>query len=371
MRTECIAIQGNTPGTRVELSALHYGEAGSGPKAYIQAGLHANEAPGMLAAHHLRERLAVLEAEGTIRGEIILVPAANPLGFAQHLLGSHQGRFALGDGVNFNRNFPYLLEAVAERVERGLTNDGQQNQALIRAALHVAIAEVACIRPAEHLKRKLLSLAIDADTVLDLHCDGEAEMHLYTLPSQVEAFAPLSRLLGARAVLTSTESGDHPFDEAISRLWVDLARHFPNAPIPEASIACTVELRGEADVGHALAASDAEAIMGFLAARGHLAQEAQALPPALCEPTPLEGTEALFAPVSGLIVYHRQVGDWIRTGDLVVEIIDPMDGHVVPVRATTEGRLFARAADRFAHAGKRLGKIAGKVPFRTGKLLSP
>lgn len=371
MKTEIIAIEGTTPGTRIELVALHFGEAGSGPKAYIQAGLHANEAPGLLAAHHLRERLAALEAAGGITGEIVLVPAANPLGFAQHVQGSHHGRFALGDGVNFNRNFPFLVDIVAERAGHALGHDAARNRDVIRAALRAAISQVPCIRPAEYLKRGLLSLAIDADTVLDLHCDGEAEMHLYTLPSQAEAFQPLSRLLGARAVLTSTESGDYPFDEAISRLWVELARRFPDRPVPEASIACTVELRGEADVGHGLAAADAEAIIGFLAARGHLANAPQALPPALCEPTPLEGTEALSAPMAGLIVYHRQVGDWIRTGDIVVEIVDPMDGHVVPVRATTEGRLFARAGDRFAYAGKRLGKIAGKIPFRTGKLLSP
>ncbi|MFM2399551.1 MAG: hypothetical protein RL341_1708, partial [Pseudomonadota bacterium] len=35
------------------------------------------------------------------------------------------------------------------------------------------------------------------------------------------------------------------------------------------------------------------------------------------------------------------------------------------------GILYARIASRFATAGRRLGKIAGARPTRTGKLLSP
>jgi predicted deacylase len=90
-----------------------------------------------------------------------------------------------------------------------------------------------------------------------------------------------------------------------------------------------------------------------------------------CEPTPLAGTEALTAPIAGLIVYLRQLGERIETGDIVAEIIDPATGRCAPVKAKTSGILFARAGDRVAQAGKKIGKIAGKTPFRAGKLLSP
>ena len=66
------------PGTQRELLSLHYGQPGSGLKAYLQASLHADEMPGMLVAHHLRSKLDALEAAGLIQGEIILVPMANP-----------------------------------------------------------------------------------------------------------------------------------------------------------------------------------------------------------------------------------------------------------------------------------------------------
>jgi hypothetical protein len=35
-------------------------------------------------------------------------------------------------------------------------------------------------------------LAIDADLVLDLHCDGEAALHLYTTPGCWPALQPLA-----------------------------------------------------------------------------------------------------------------------------------------------------------------------------------
>ena len=34
----------------------------------------------MLVAQHLRRRLLALEAEGRVLGEVVLVPAANPIG---------------------------------------------------------------------------------------------------------------------------------------------------------------------------------------------------------------------------------------------------------------------------------------------------
>lgn len=115
MRTESHALLPATPGTRHELVSLHYGQPGAGPKVYLQGSLHADEVPGMLVAHHLRQRLVALEAEGRVSGEIVLVPAANPLGLSQWLLRAPQGRFDWATGENFNRQFADLSAAVVER----------------------------------------------------------------------------------------------------------------------------------------------------------------------------------------------------------------------------------------------------------------
>jgi predicted deacylase len=72
----------------------------------IQGSLHADEVPGMLVAHHLRNHLDALEAAGRLTGEVVLVPMANPLGVGQWVLRGFQGRFELHSGENFNRHFP-------------------------------------------------------------------------------------------------------------------------------------------------------------------------------------------------------------------------------------------------------------------------
>ncbi|OYY09383.1 MAG: hypothetical protein B7Y70_10275, partial [Rhizobiales bacterium 35-68-8] len=65
------------------VTVLRFGTPGARPKAYLQAGLHADEFPGMLALRHLAAELAVADAEGRITGEVVVVPQANPVGLTQ------------------------------------------------------------------------------------------------------------------------------------------------------------------------------------------------------------------------------------------------------------------------------------------------
>ena len=361
---------GGTPGVRHELLVRRYGTPGARPKVYVQAGLHAGELPGVLTAHHL---CALLDGAEVV-GEVVVLPLANPLGLQQRVLGGGVGRFSLADGANYNRGYPQLWHAAGDALagdEAALGADGAANAQRVRAALRDAAAALPAVTPEDHLRRALLRQAVDADWVLDLHCDGQALMHLYTLTRHADAAQPLARLLGAAAVLVAEDSGGNPFDEACSRPWPELARRFPGHPLGPGCVAVTVELRGAADVDHALAAADARALLGALTHMGAVAGPAPALPPALCAPTPLAAVEALAAPVAGVIAYHRQPGDRVEAGDTVLDLVDPATGAVTPVRAAAAGLLFARRAVRYAAAGDRLGKIAGTEPRRTGLLLSP
>ncbi|PJC13949.1 MAG: succinylglutamate desuccinylase, partial [Comamonadaceae bacterium CG_4_9_14_0_8_um_filter_60_18] len=98
-------------GSQKTLSSFHFGQRGAGLKVYIQASLHAEELPGMLTAYHLRARLEAAEAAGLLRGEIVLVPAANPIGLAQRLDHKPMGRFEQDTSENFNRHYPDLARA--------------------------------------------------------------------------------------------------------------------------------------------------------------------------------------------------------------------------------------------------------------------
>ena len=371
MQTDTLQLVSGSPGLHQSLQVQRFGRPGAGPKAMIQAALHADEVPALLVAHHLRARLAALDAAGAVLGEVVLVPYANPVGLAQQLLGQHQGRFDLRDGINFNRQVPDVSQTVADALQGRLGSDALANVELVRAALRQAVAALRAQHPVEDLKLQLLRLAIDADIVLDLHSDSEAALHLYGLTPQADLCAELGALMGAQAILLATESGDSPFDEACSRPWFVVRQAHPQAEVPLACFSTTVELRGEADTDHGLAQQDADAIVEFLRRRGVLAGTPQPLPALRCQPTPLAGSEPVVAPRSGVVVFHRAPGDRVEAGAVIADLVDVDSGDILPLRAQSAGVLYARVATRWATPGKRLAKIAGTSLARTGKLLGP
>jgi len=369
MRTVKHPLPSATLGTQRELISLHYGE-GSGPKIYIQASLHADELPGMLVAHHLRQRLDKLEAQGQIQGQIALVPVANPIGLSQWVLGSALGRFELNTGENFNRHYGDLAEAVAARIESRLGDDALSNVAVIRQALRDCIAALPATTELQHLRRTLLGLSMDAEVVLDLHCDAEAVLHLYTGTDLWQQCEPLARCLGAHATLLAKESGGEPFDEACSKIWWQLSERFAGRyPIPPACLSVTVELRGNRDVNHGLAAKDADGIIDFLRHRGVLKGPAPTLPPLLHPATPLAGSVPLAAPTSGLLTFLVEPGTLLRAGEVVAELIDPLSGQVTEIKTPVDGVMYAHISGRFASAGTKIAKVAGAQATRTGNLL--
>lgn len=372
MRTLIHDLPAASAGTTRRVRSLHFGRGESGRKAYLQASLHADEVPPMLVAQALIERLQTLEAADAIAGEIVLVPLANPIGLAQDLQGSALGRFDLATGVNFNRQFKHLTAALMPLVEPRLGPDRAANTRVIRDCCAQLLDAWQPSSETEALKRLLQRLAMDADLVLDLHCDNQAVMHVYTGSPQTAAFAPLAAYLGAQALLFADVSGDEPFDESVSRIWWELAAKFGGRfPVdPYGCLAATVELRGEAEVCHELAEHDADALVAFLQHTGHVDGTPPPQPRA-CEPTPLEGVEPVTAPTGGIIVFAKAPGDWVEAGELVAQLIDPLTDACTALHARASGRCFARTARRYASRGMRLMKIAGATAYRSGKLLSP
>ena len=370
MQSELLELQSDSPGTRHSLQVLRFGAPGAAPKAYIQGALHADEVPAILVTRQLQLQLERLEAAGQLRGEVVLVPYANPLGLSQQVMGQHQGRFDLRDGRNFNRGFADLSGTVARTVEGRLAGDAARNTALIRAALCDAASGLPATTGAEDLRRRLLQMAVGADIVLDLHCDTDAVMHLYALTPQRSIAEQLGAALGAQAVLLATDSGGWSFDEACSRPWHLLQQQFRGAPIDLACFASTVELRGETDTSHELAQRDASGLVAFLRQRGVLAGAMGTAASPLCEPTLLSASETLTAPHAGVVVFHRSCGERVAAGDPIADLVDPASGAVTTLRCQSAGVLYARCGLRWACPGKWLAKIAGTVLARTGNLLS-
>ena len=234
-------------GVHKTLTSLHFGTPGSGPKVYIQASLHAEELPGMLAAYHLRPLLEAADAQSHIHGEVVLVPMANPVGAAQRLQHQPMGRFELNTGENFNRHYPDFFARISAEVLPALGPDVAANVALVRQAMRLYLEQWTPHTELASLRRQLLLLAHDADYVLDLHCDCEAVLHFYCEESCWPQLAPLAHHLQSHAILLAKNSGSSPFDESLSGVWWRLAR-------PSAAISRPTMLRKEANTGAKAAA---------------------------------------------------------------------------------------------------------------------
>ena len=361
-------------GTHKTLTSFHFGKPGTGPKIYIQASLHAEELPGMLTAYHLRPLLERLDAAGQIHGEVVMVPMANPIGAAQRVQHKPAGRFELNSAENFNRYYPNFAQHIADEVLPALGKDAAANVALVRQAMERYLEQWTPKTELHSLRRTLLQLSFDADYVLDLHCDCEAVIHFYCEEACWSALEPLAHYLQSRAILLAKNSGSSPFDECLSGVWWRMAEMIAargmDAPLPQSCHSTTIELRGEADVQHELAAQDAAAIADFLRSLSVLRDAPAApVPVPACQATPLAGSETLYAAVAGMVVFAAQPGDTLKVGDLVAEVIDPIANHSERVCAGVDGVLYARIRERYVTTGCELAKIAGAVAFKTGELL--
>jgi predicted deacylase len=374
--TERIALLSPSPGTQRHLLAHRYGRLGARPKAYLQASIHADETPAMLVAHHLMRLLDEAEKRGAITCEIVLVPVANPIGLSQtlndHLLGRHEA----SGGGNFNRHWPDLFPTLPGRVAGKLGPDAARNTEVVRAALREVAAELKPNSEFSSLRAALIRLAVDADIVLDMHCDDEALMHLYLIPQHWPEARDLSAEIGSRATLLAEDSGGHSFDETFSTPWVKLANAVSaGTPIPPACLAATIEYRGQAETGDEINRPDAEGLFRFLQRRGLIAGEAGPLPQPRCEATRFDATEVLRSPVAGIVCYRQSVGAKVVKGDVVAEILNPLADDPAqarhPLHAGTDGLLLTRRQHKMVRPGDSVGKIVGTEPLasRQGYLL--
>jgi len=368
--TETISLPTGSPGTHRQLTVHRWGSSGARPKVYIQAGLHADELPGVLAACHLIPLLDQAARDCQIVGEVILVPTANPIGMAQSLHGRHHGRFAFADGFgNFNRGWPDLGGMILGGDSDKLGNDPGRNIKIVRAALLKAVAALPDLSEVEALRKALLSLSIDADFVFDLHCDAQALLHLFANHEHEDLIVELGQDMGARVILLETSVDAGLFDECNGGPWIKLRRALGLSPaaLPAACFAPTVGLRGQSDVSAELGAQDAAGIIRFLRRRGMIRGPVATLPDALCQPSPIAACDMVYAPCAGMVIWHKPVGSSVACDDHLADIVDlsapdPLFA-CTPVHAAQTGVLFSHRTGYLTRPGEILGQIAGTAPL--------
>ena len=360
---EKILLPSPSPGTERCLTVFRYGVRGAKPKIYIQTALHADEIPGMLVLHHLRKMLAEYTKEGRIIGEIVVVPVANPIGMSQRIQSNLIGRLDLNNGKNFNRHYPDLLPRIIEILDGQLGKDSEQNSTTITNAIIAAVDELPEQSESDAFRKHLLALSADADICLDLHCDFEAILYMYSSGTHHEIAEDLCATLGCMTHLVDS-SNSQCFDGTVSLIWPRLARLYPDFPIPNGCMGSTIELRGITDVNDKTACQDARNILQFLINQQVIQGVPRSSKPK-CQAYPLEGQIYLTSPISGVLSYKQDLGASIRKGDLIAEIVDPIaygDEARYAVTSSISGIFFSRTAQRLVGPGQIIAGIAGKTP---------
>ncbi|MDW3208031.1 MAG: M14 family metallopeptidase [Alphaproteobacteria bacterium] len=364
---ERIPLKSPSPGTERFLTVHRFGERDARPKTYLQAALHADEWPGLMALNHLIPMLAEADAAGRITGEIVVLPYANPIGLSQRIGGAAAGRYAQDGSGNFNRNWPDLSAGAASYLNGALSGDAERDVPAMRAALLKAVGDLSTRTDTAHWRAQLLSLSIDADHVIDIHCDNESLAHLYCHRRHADQGVALAAYSDIPIVLLEEEAGGFSFDDCNAGVWRRMGDLVENGnSLPMACFGCTLELRGKDDISDELGHSDATGLYNFLIAQGAISGDAPEMPDAP-EPYRLEEVDTVTALESGLLAYKADVGEMVREGQVLAELIDisaadPTKGRTV-LRSETDGIFFARVDLRLVEAGERIGKVAGRKPL--------
>lgn len=367
-------LAGDAPGHSTTLYWYSAGPEDAPAKVYLQAALHADEQPGTMALHHLLPMLRDADRASTLAARFVVFPSVNPLGLATRVQRRHIGRYDLETGINFNRRWPDLYHAVADRLTGRFTEDASANVALIRGAVGDWLRAQQPVTAAQRLRRLIMLAAHDADIMLDLHCDDESLKHIFTSPDLMPGLQDLADRMQVAATLTAEDSGGGSFDEVLPNLFRKAQRANPDVPIPMAAETATLEYRGQADTHDHFGKEDAQGLFDFFAGRGLIAAKTTPARPAP-GPTPFEATEVLRADRPGLLAYRVALGDQVKKGDIVADII-AMDGPEAflartPLRAGTDGLILSRATAKYAVTGSSVAKIVGTevLPSRAGGYL--
>ena len=326
MNVELIEIGADTPGQSNVLRVLTFEGSGNGPAVYLQAGLHAQEIPGLVALDQLLPKLQRAEKEGRLASTITVVPHANPIGLSQAVYGTNLGRFDVNSRTNFNRGFP----------------KPQQSPISLENASVV-----------ETLKARLLSLALKADIVLDLHCDDEGPVYLYAPEPLLEGARTLSAALEAVAILTYKAGSGSSFEETVYLHWC----HEVKGGVPVGKFVSTIELRGVIDVSQSFGETDAANLYGYLVAIGAI-RDGQ---PRFKDNNPFVSDEALAelipTPVSGAVLYCVDVCEQVSAGQCVARIVGEAGTPHHEILAPGNGFVMTRRERRFLRKGEDVLKI--------------
>ena len=330
-------------GDQLRVKSFNY-KGGPGKKVYIQAGVHGTEVQGSAVCMMLMDAIGKLD-EQDLKGEVTLVPNANPHGLNSKV-GEHTiGPFDLATGLNWNRAYFSLTvgESLSASVEETKAFFVKQLQAMDPGPKTSSMKRHAWV---------LQNLAQDADIVLDLHTSARGSRYAYGPPHAIECM----RDLHVTDYIELSGKFGGALDEAISCPWMAWLSRFPKTQ--HVPFGLPLELGDQEHIDLLEAQRDAEGILNLLKRQGVLSGTAE---------TPTQPKwyasenqfKEVFAPHGGLFSYRAQVGSSILEGDLLGELLVMGESgwQSQQICVPYSGRVLASYPSAIVHEGVALYRI--------------
>lgn len=255
----------------------------SGKTVYIHSGIHGGE-----ITYYIIEKVFNYIKENLIEGKVVLVPCANPLSWLQRNYFYTHGKFNLYDGNDWNNYFP-----------------GDPNGSLGERMSYVIFEE-----------------AKKADLILDLHTSRES--FVFSMPSE-ESYFPIVKTLGL-------EYNHFCDDKASPKTANTITAQADIAGVENLTIECgshdTYEKENINEVF--------EGILRIFESYNMIKKSSSKLSDKKVKV--FYNPKKFRAPETGFAIFHKQLGEKFKKGDLIFSIHTPHNfGKHIDVKAEVNG----------------------------------
>ena len=348
----------------IKKEIMHVGEMASGaaltvpvyrlkgnkdaPSVYIQANMHGAEVQGNAVIFQLLELLKDTE----IKGDITLVPYANPVG-CNHKNGEYTlGRFDPITGMNWNRMYHFDSDMIEPFVRESIGKDDRTIEENFKKLMIDSIEQkldhnIFGLTTGQRIAYQLQRLAHQADYVLDLHTGPISSKHLYCPEYAKES----AKYFDIPHTLLIPNSFDGALDEATFCPWWYLQDAFAELGI-KFSISSqtlnkesfTVELGSQEQIDLDVALEDAMSILNYLHYKKVIAAPQYQPKEMTRYACYLKDYKAFYSPMGGMVDYLAEFGKPLPAGEPLARILrmdnygdgDPLhylslDHQVIPI----------------------------------------
>jgi len=308
-------------------AAVNVGQ-NKGPSVYIQANMHGAEVQGNAVIYQLLELLKKLN----IKGDITLVPYANPVS-CNHKNGEYTlGRFDPITGVNWNRMYHFDDSMITTFAEQYIGSCDSEIEKKFKQLILTQIEKklehnVFGLTTGQRIAYQLQRLAHQADLVLDLHTGPISSKHLYC----PEYCRDSAYYFDIPHTLIIPNDFDGALDEATFCPWWTLQEEFRILG-RELSInggdlnkeSFTVELGSQEQIDLDVAHQDALGILSYLNYKGVLVEQHSGdfKPKSMIRyGCYLKDYKALYSPMGGMVNYVAEFGQPLAAGEPLAMIL--------------------------------------------------